>query len=295
VVTQQSVRKNKVGGSMSSFGTRLKAYRKECGLSQKDLASQLDIGQTTVANYEKDLRFPNASTLIKIADVLNVTLDNLLGRAKTNKTFDLEISRQLFIQYLLDHKAEQAKELILEIAKNDYDVIDLYHGFLTSTLHYLGELWLRGDITIAMEHYVTSIVEQILVLLTPYINVEASNGKRAAFITPSNEPHLIGLKVVKETFRKHGWDTLFIGNSVPWNTLVETLKDKSIDLIVISITMTTNLNQAQALVNHIRSHTKTKVMLGGQAIQTQEHVIEFIESDYFIDSREALQAFLEKK
>ncbi len=59
---------------------RLKQCRKEKGLTQRELAIYSDITETAYQNYELMLREPKLEILIRIADVLNVSLDYLVGR-----------------------------------------------------------------------------------------------------------------------------------------------------------------------------------------------------------------------
>ncbi len=58
----------------------LKILRKEAGLSQAELAAALEIERSTVAKYETGDRSPDIETLCKIADVLQISTDELLGR-----------------------------------------------------------------------------------------------------------------------------------------------------------------------------------------------------------------------
>ena len=66
---------------MNSLGSQLKRLRLEKRISQKEMANALEIGQTTVANYEADIRQPNLEKLAQIADFFNVSVDELLGRS----------------------------------------------------------------------------------------------------------------------------------------------------------------------------------------------------------------------
>ena len=59
---------------------RLKALRKESGLTQKQLADNLRIGQTTITSYENNSREPHISSLIAYADFFKCSLDFLIGR-----------------------------------------------------------------------------------------------------------------------------------------------------------------------------------------------------------------------
>ena len=59
---------------------RIREARKALGLTGKCLAHELGVSESTVSQYENSKREPDNATLIKIADVLGVTLDYLLGR-----------------------------------------------------------------------------------------------------------------------------------------------------------------------------------------------------------------------
>ncbi len=63
------------------IGKNLKALRKENGLTQKELAERLKIGQATIACYENGQREPNITSLIAYADYFECTLDFIVGRA----------------------------------------------------------------------------------------------------------------------------------------------------------------------------------------------------------------------
>ncbi|SHJ68416.1 helix-turn-helix domain-containing protein [Desulfofundulus thermosubterraneus] len=65
---------------MPSFGERLAYLRNQRGLSQAELARLLDVGQSTIAMYEKNKRSPDHHSLIRLADFFGVSTDYLLGR-----------------------------------------------------------------------------------------------------------------------------------------------------------------------------------------------------------------------
>lgn len=64
---------------MTNLGERIQSVRKKLGFTQDEMASHLGVsGGNTVSNYEKNLREPDISTLIKIAELGSVSLDWLL-------------------------------------------------------------------------------------------------------------------------------------------------------------------------------------------------------------------------
>ncbi|MBU5626509.1 helix-turn-helix domain-containing protein [Oscillibacter sp. MSJ-2] len=62
------------------FAKRLKQYRNEMGYTQEEMAMVLGITTRGYRNYELGTREPNLSFLVSLADKLNVSMDNLIGR-----------------------------------------------------------------------------------------------------------------------------------------------------------------------------------------------------------------------
>lgn len=56
----------------------LKNVRKDKNLTQKELAAKLNLDQSTISKYEKNIILPNVVILKKLAQVLDCTIDDLL-------------------------------------------------------------------------------------------------------------------------------------------------------------------------------------------------------------------------
>ena len=65
------------------LGDQMRRYRKQCGYSQKDLASQLFVTQQAVGKWERGEATPNPESVLKIAKILGITTDQLLGDTAT--------------------------------------------------------------------------------------------------------------------------------------------------------------------------------------------------------------------
>jgi transcriptional regulator with XRE-family HTH domain len=63
-----------------TFGQRFSRLRKNIGLKQDEIAEKVNISAQAVSKWENDLSAPDISTLPLLADILNVSLDELLGR-----------------------------------------------------------------------------------------------------------------------------------------------------------------------------------------------------------------------
>lgn len=83
---------------------RLKQLRKQAGLTQQQLATQLGITKSVVSFYELQERSPSPEVLIKLAAIFHVSADYLLG-LDTRETIDISD---------LDEKDIQAVRAIVE-------------------------------------------------------------------------------------------------------------------------------------------------------------------------------------
>ena len=67
---------------MTSIGNNLKKLRKAKGLTQPQLAEELDLTQKQVSDYELAKSTPSLDMLPKIAGYFGITVDELLGATK---------------------------------------------------------------------------------------------------------------------------------------------------------------------------------------------------------------------
>lgn len=61
------------------FNERLKAIRKECGLTQRDVYLELNMSPNGYASYEQGRTEPSVDTLVKLCQIFDVSADVLLG------------------------------------------------------------------------------------------------------------------------------------------------------------------------------------------------------------------------
>lgn len=100
----------------------LKELRKEKKLTQTELATKLNISQKSYSNWESGNAEPTLDNIIKLANILDTTTDELLGR-KVNfgdrilnqkYKYDLSVLKESNIQSLYDLKMTLAFELLDE-------------------------------------------------------------------------------------------------------------------------------------------------------------------------------------
>ena len=77
------------------FNENLKIIRKAKGYTQEELAIKIHVVRQTISKWEKGLSVPDADTLSKLADVLEINVSELLGSEIKEETNKNEVSEQL--------------------------------------------------------------------------------------------------------------------------------------------------------------------------------------------------------
>jgi len=74
---------------------KIKSLRKQKCITQEELAILLNVVRQTVSKWEKGLSVPDAEMLIRIADIFEISVSELLGANIKNETSRNEIAEQL--------------------------------------------------------------------------------------------------------------------------------------------------------------------------------------------------------
>lgn len=79
----------------NKFGKNLARLRAKAGMSQKSLANLLQVSTMLVSSYERGVRVPRFEMLFRLADLFDVTLDELVGYQSSKKKENLELINRL--------------------------------------------------------------------------------------------------------------------------------------------------------------------------------------------------------
>ena len=98
------------------FNENLRELRKSKGFTQEELDTKINVVRQTVSKWEKGLSVPDADSLQKIADVLDVEVSQLLGANIETEASKNEIAEQLSrINEQLVIKNRRTKKIVTAI------------------------------------------------------------------------------------------------------------------------------------------------------------------------------------
>ncbi|WP_075565928.1 helix-turn-helix domain-containing protein [Streptococcus timonensis] len=98
------------------FSERLKKLRKQAQLTQVDVAEKLGISQPAYASWERGVKKPTQENLVKIAQVLNVSVDYLVGNSEENsdELDNMELLFRMNSKGLTEEEKEVFKKELIE-------------------------------------------------------------------------------------------------------------------------------------------------------------------------------------
>ncbi|MEW6365919.1 MAG: helix-turn-helix domain-containing protein [Acidobacteriota bacterium] len=113
------------------FGFRLRRARKECGLSQQQLADMVDANVMQISKYERGQVLPAFETAVALAEVLRISADALLMGREQDKAptapgiNDLRLYERFLEAERLSRQSREAIILLIDgvIAKHKMEEV----------------------------------------------------------------------------------------------------------------------------------------------------------------------------
>lgn len=286
----------------NKFAHCLKKLRSKYGYTQKELSNVLGIKQTTISNYEKGLRFPDADKLRQISNLFNVSIDYLLGEERevtNNKDYNLFNKEEYkkFLNYLLNGYKNEARDLIIRMYKSGVDIDWIYLNVLERSQKDLGLLWELGEVDVWTEHYVSENTLDIMRELKSYqINQEDKHVSLICF-TAGPEQHNIGIKMISDLLEIEGYNVIYLGSNLPTLSIIDAIKRNNPKFIAISVTIANNIESAKIIIKSIRNSFKNKsplIIIGGMAFINIDDVCKETDADYYCKNIDEIKKIIDK-
>jgi methanogenic corrinoid protein MtbC1 len=184
-----------------------------------------------------------------------------------------------YIEACLSGNPRRAKQLILDAAKTG-TLHTVYFDVLARAQQEVGRLWHAGKIGIHEEHFVTATTLSLLVLLSHQASMASEIGKTVVGAAIGGEGHELGVRMIMDFFSMAGWNSVCLGSSVPGYDIEKAVQDFEGDLLVLSVTLVTNLRFLRSTIESVRDNVpETKILVGGQAFQFAPNVWQRVGAD----------------
>ena len=114
---------------------QIKHYRKQAGLSQEKMAEKIGVSRQAITKWENGTGTPDIANLIAIADLFQISVDELLSNEKSEKKqagyiyescteYDIDGKKNFDIKlggaHTVDLKAHNGEKIVVELLSNVY-------------------------------------------------------------------------------------------------------------------------------------------------------------------------------
>jgi DNA-binding transcriptional MerR regulator len=112
---------------------------------------------------------------------------------------------------------------------------NIFYDVFVPMLSNIGMLWQTDTITPAHEHFITTLIRQKIIASTEHIQSKQINNSKKTFVIylPDNEIHELGLMFINHEIVSNGYHSIFLGSSVPLESLAD-LQNYYDDIIFVS-------------------------------------------------------------
>ncbi len=171
--------------------------------------------------------------------------------------------RERYTAALLSGDQEEAFRAIKDAMERGINPLLVYVAVITPALAEVGNAWHRGDLNIAAEH----LAIQITLQQSAYIRGRARRRRRigaeAAITAVEGEMHAVGARLIADLFFLEGWDVAFLGQNTPTKDLIEWVRQRQPDLVLLSLSQPDRIPVARDAAKILKSLEEPPVVFVG--------------------------------
>lgn len=144
---------------------------------------------------------------------------------------------------------------------------------LVPLMRELGDRWHRGEISVAVEHFGTSLIRAKLVMLLETMRHHGSHNT-ALCACPPGDLHEGGLLLFALEAAQQGWQPIYLGPDLPLVALGSAVKQVQPGLVALSLVMRREPHELQHLLDAVNQAVAgvCPVLLGGSGIAGHEEL-----------------------
>jgi methanogenic corrinoid protein MtbC1 len=132
----------------------------------------------------------------------------------------------------------------------------------------VGEMWHRGDVNVAEEHFTTVTSQSLMAVVSQRATPAKPNGRVVVCAAVAGDAHDIAVRTLADLFELAGWKSIFLGADVPNVDLAQGVDVYKPDLIALAASLPTllpNLERAIDAIRQTEAGRKAKIVVGGRA------------------------------
>ena len=180
----------------------------------------------------------------------------------------VEDLRRAYCAALLMGDEVAAEAAIRDALRAELGTAEIDNEIIVPALWLVGDLWQRGEISVADEHIATEISLRVLALQREAQRTMASRPDHSVMLaTPAGEAHDVALRMVTNLLRGAGYGVHMLGAGVPVAELAAVAGRLRPDVMCLSATMPGGADRLLVTIHEIqKSHPAAGFIVGGRDV-----------------------------
>lgn len=187
-----------------------------------------------------------------------------------------------YLTCALGKRRGEAVALIREAASSGVSVRELYLHVLAPAQAEVGRLWQLNLASVADEHYCTAVTQLAVSILHERVFTAPRSGREVVVAATDGDLHELGLRMVSDLLELDGWDTIYLGASLPREAVLALVRERVPDLLALSATLPRGVREVSRLVEALRADPRTRavpVLVGGPPFTREPRLFERVGAD----------------
>lgn len=185
-----------------------------------------------------------------------------------------EVARYAYELYSEKKLSDLSLLVDLIFANNQLTLGDIFDNFLKSLFTHVGIKWAVGDIKVADEHIISSIVDDCLARRIYNIQTPVDSNKTAVLACIEGNYHTTGLRICQLALKQAGWNVIYCGANTPLADLYSITENFNASKLVLSLSKPQSISDVIRSVGLLKKYYKDKrnfeIHIGGNAISDDE-------------------------
>lgn len=144
---------------------------------------------------------------------------------------------QRYLDLAMAGRVEEAAAAILNADEAGVPLVTLFQDVLAPALVKVGEGWAEGKVTVGQEHEVSELTRDLIADLSARHAGRGDKNLTVLAACVEGELHELGLRMVSGLLRQRGVRIHFLGANVATSFLVESVRMREPDAVVLSLTI----------------------------------------------------------
>ncbi len=190
----------------------------------------------------------------------------MLSAAAQNQE-SISAMAEAYLAALIRQSTQAATAVIDQALSQGLPLRSIYLDIILTGQKQVGELWAKGELSIANEHVATQITIAELSRLRTYIRPRLSRKRTVASVAVTADNHTIAARVVADFFLMDGWEVRYLGGNLAAEDISAYVLNEQIDVLALSVTLTDFLEPARKVIDSLKNEPGAPfILLGGAAV-----------------------------